>query len=109
MSSRHEQHHPSRGNPRALETGEIRERPTSVCAYERRISELNAAGRLGYSRSKVKRLAYKLHSAGVRAEDLAHVITYADPTGETAARNADRRPKKNGPETRTAKHCLEAA
>lgn len=65
------------------------ENTTTQSGWEKRISEYVLANAVPMSRGQVKRLALKIHKRAVSYQDvdLARVIQYSDPTGETAVRN----------------------
>lgn len=79
----------------------------SLTGYERRITEFTTRRQIPMSKSKAQRLALKLHKRQARMldQDLERIITYSDPTGNAAVRNAMK--QNNGPGT-VAKQFSEA-
>lgn len=62
----------------------------TITGYENRIREYTAARSINVSRSKVQRLALKLHKRQARMwdEDLERIFMHSDPTPQSAIKRA---------------------
>lgn len=63
--------------------------PTNLIGWERRVKACVAENDLGYGKSKIQRIALKLHKRKARIDndELRRILQHADPTADAAVRN----------------------
>lgn len=65
----------------------------TLTGWKHRITEYAAVNEIPLGKSKIQRLAHRINKRFINYNDcdLARILQHSDITGETAARNVDRR------------------